>query len=247
MLHDLNVALIFLTRLPLRSDTALDLRDLARASYVFPLVGALVGALAALAYWAALLVGLPSLPASIAALATLIAVTGALHEDGLADTADSLGAGDDRERALAIMRDSRIGTYGTIALVLALVARLIALAGLWDPAVVAGVLIAVGALSRAALPVVMLVQPPARRDGLAAGAGCPPPWRVAAGCALALLVSLACLPAAKALLAVAALCVVTALVAWRLRRRFGGHTGDTLGAVQQAGEIAFLMAIVAQA
>lgn len=247
MFHDLKVALIFLTRLPLHSDTPLALRDLAAAAHLFPLVGALAGALAAAAYWAAILVGLPSLPAAIAALATLVAVTGALHEDGLADTADALGAGTDRERALAIMRDSRIGSYGTIALVLALLARLIALAGLWDPVVVAGTLIAAGALSRAALPVVMLMQPPARREGLATAAGRPPPLRVASGCALALLVALACLPMAKALLAAATLGLVATLVAWRLGRRFGGHTGDTLGAVQQAGEIAFLMAIVAQA
>jgi adenosylcobinamide-GDP ribazoletransferase len=247
LLHDLKVALLFLTRLPVRSDAPLDLSELAAAAHLFPVVGALVGGCAALAYWAAILVGLPSLPASIAALATLIAVTGALHEDGLADTADSLGAGADRERALAIMRDSRIGTYGTIALVLALLARLIALAGLWEPAMVAGVLIAVGALSRAALPVVMLVQPPARRDGLAAAAGRPPPLRAAAGCALALLVALACLPTPQALVAALTVAAVAGLVAWRLARRFGGYTGDTLGAVQQAAEVAFLMAIVAQA
>ncbi len=247
MLHDLKVALTFLTRLPVRGDAAPSLRDLAAAAHLFPLVGALVGALAAFAYWTAILIGLPSLPASIAALVTLVMVTGALHEDGLADTADALGAGEDRERALAIMRDSRIGTYGTIALVLALLARLIALAGLWEPTKVAAVLISVSALSRAALPVVMVVHLPARHDGLAATAGRPPPLRAAVGCALGLLVALACLPTPQALVAALTLAAVAGLVAWRLARRFGGYTGDTLGALQQIAEIAFLMAIVAQA
>lgn len=245
VLQDLKVAAIFLTRLPVRSDGPVGMRDLAAAAYLFALVGAAVGAGGAAAYWAATLLGLPSLPASIAALAAMIALTGALHEDGLADTADALGAGADRARALAIMRDSRIGSYGTIALVLALLARLIALAGLWDPGRVTGVLIAAAALSRAAMPVVMLAQPSARAEGLAASAGRPAPLRVALGCALGLVIALACLPAIPALQAALALAAVAGLVAWRLGRRFGGCTGDTLGAVQQAGEIAFLMAFVA--
>jgi adenosylcobinamide-GDP ribazoletransferase len=245
VLHDLQVATLFLTRLPARPAAPLAMSDLARAVHLFPLVGAAVGAVGGLAYLAASLLRLPSLPAAIVAVAAMVVVTGALHEDGLADTADGL-AGRDRATALEIMRDSRIGTYGTIALVLVLLARLMALAGLWDPVFVAATLIAAAAASRAAMPVVMWLQPSARDKGLAAAAGRPEAVRVTAGAGLAAIVAFVCLPAGTALAALLALALAAGAAAAFLGRRLGGCTGDTLGAVQQLGEVAFLMAIVAR-
>jgi adenosylcobinamide-GDP ribazoletransferase len=245
LLQDLKVAALFLTSLPVKTAGDISMRDLAQAVYAFPLMGALVGFLGGLAFLAASLLGLPTMPAALLAILATVLATGALHEDGLADTADGLGAGDDRERALAIMRDSRIGSFGALALMLALLCRLMALAPMYDPFLVLRVLICAGMASRAVLPVVMLIQPSARATGLAAEAGRPEPIRVAIGAGVALVACLALLQQ-QALVAVAASAAVSLLVAHWLGRRFGGCTGDTLGAVQQVAEIVFLFAVVAR-
>jgi len=246
VLQDLKVATIFLTRLPVRVEGPLAMRDLASAVYAFPLVGALVGLLGSLGFWFGHRLGLPSMPSAIIATAVMVLVTGALHEDGLADTADGLGAGADRERALEIMRDSRIGSFGALALMMALLARLMALAPMWDPRMVGAVLVAAAMASRAVLPVVMLLQPSARATGLAAEAGRPEPLRVMIGTFIAIGAVVLLLPLAKAVPALIVMTVTSLLFATWLGRRFGGCTGDTLGAVQQVAEIAFLLAIVSR-
>ena len=245
MLRDLKVALLFLTRLPIQVDGAVTMRDLAAAVYAFPLVGAVIGLLAGLAYWIALQLNLPALPAALIAIVTMLLLTGALHEDGLADTADGLG-GRDRARALEIMADSRIGSFGALALMVSLLARLIALAPMWDPRQVAMVLVGAAMASRAVMPVVMLLQPSARGDGLAAATGRPEPVRVMLGCFLAIGVTVMLLPLPVAVPALVASAAFSLLVAAWLGRRLGGCTGDTLGAVQQVAEIAFLFAIVSR-
>jgi adenosylcobinamide-GDP ribazoletransferase len=246
VLRDLKVALLFLTRLPVRVDGAVTMRDLAAAVYAFPLVGAAVGLLAGLAYAGAVRLGLPALPAALIAIVTMLLITGALHEDGLADTADGLGAGTDRARALEIMADSRIGSFGALALMVALLARLIALAPMWDPRQVTAVLVAAAMASRALLPVVMLLQPSAKADGLAATAGRPDPVRVMLGTFLAIGAAVLLLPLPTALTALAASAGLSLLLAAWLGRRLGGCTGDTLGAVQQTAEISFLLAIMSR-
>jgi adenosylcobinamide-GDP ribazoletransferase len=244
--QDLKVALAFLTRLPVHIDGKVSLSDLTAAVHLFPLVGALVGLIGALAFGLGKAVGLGSLPAALFAVAAMVVATGALHEDGLADTADALGA-QDRERALAIMRDSRIGSFGTIALVLVLIARIAALSSFWDPWRFAAAMIAAAGASRALLPLLMTAQPPARADGLGAAVGRPEPVRVLIGLGLGAALALALLPLATALSALLAAACAAALAGWFLGRRFGGFTGDTLGAVQQLAEIAFLFAVLAHA
>lgn len=244
MLRDLKVALLFLTRFPVQLDGTVTMRDLASAVHAFPLVGAIVGLLAGLAYATASLVGLPPLPSALIAIVTMIVLTGALHEDGLADTADGLGAGPDRDKALAIMADSRIGSFGTLALIVSVLGRLIALAPLWEPRQVMAVLIAAAMTSRAMMPVVMLLQPSAKAGGLAAAAGRPDPVRVMIGLFLAVAAAVAFLPPPTALAALLSAAGLSLLLATWLGRRLGGCTGDTLGAVQQAAELAFLLAIV---
>ena len=213
---------------------------------MFPIVGLLVGAVGALVYAAATALALPPLPAALLAVAALVGSTGALHEDGLADFADGLGGAGPTQR-LAIMRDPRVGSFGVIALVLALAARAGALAALATPAKVAAALVAAAALSRALLPVAMLVLPHARGDGLAARAGRPHPARVAAAAAIAILIALLLLPAAAALIASLIAACAGAMVALLAFRRLRGITGDVLGAMQQAAEIAFLFSLVAMA
>jgi adenosylcobinamide-GDP ribazoletransferase len=221
------------------------LRDLAGAVHFFPIVGALVGVIGAIVYTIAGFLHLPSFPAALLALLAMIVVTGALHEDGLADTADALGAWPDRERALDAMRDSRLGTFGVIALFVSLMLRLGALSSFWEPLHFAGVLVCAAAASRAAMPAVMLVQPSVRPSGLAAAAGRPERDRVLIGIGIAAALSIAFLPLVTAV----ACCIVAAitgtLAAAALGRRFGGCTGDTLGAVQQCVEVAFLLTAVA--
>jgi adenosylcobinamide-GDP ribazoletransferase len=244
LIHDCKVALAFLTRLPVGDGRGWSEFDLAASVPLFPVVGALIGLAGSIGYALAAWLGLSPWPAAVVALATTIWLTGALHEDGLADVADGCGGGRTREDKLRIMRDPRIGSYGAIALVLALLVRAGALAALAAPWAVAAALVAAGAVSRGALPAVMATLPNARAGGLAAGAGRPHPLRAGAALLAAALIAVMLLgPAAPAaLLAGAAGALAVALLA---RRQIGGYTGDVLGAVQQLAEIGVLLGALA--
>ncbi|MGS4943887.1 adenosylcobinamide-GDP ribazoletransferase [Meridianimarinicoccus sp. RP-17] len=240
--HDLPAALGLLTRLPVPVDGDRATARGAAAAWAYPLAGAVVGALAGAVHLLAGWLGLPPPLAAGLAVAASVIVTGALHEDGLADTADGLWGGWTRDRRLEIMRDSRIGTYGMLALILSLSLRTGALAAL-PPAMALPALIACGALSRAAMVAVWTALPPARRDGLSAGSG--QPGAITAALALALGTAAAMLacggPGVVALLM--GLCGA-ALVALAARAKIGGQTGDILGAAQQLADIAGLLALV---
>ncbi len=245
MLRDLKIAVVFLTRLPLKLDGPVRVSDLAAVVHCFPLVGLLVGTLGAAVYLAASLAHLSSLPAVILTIGAMTLFTGALHEDGLADTADALGALPDRERALEVMRDSRIGSFGTIALILVLTGKLAAIAGIWDGLRAAAAIIAAAAFSRSVMPAVMYLQPSARGRGLAAEAGRPAVERVLTALAIGIAAVILLLPPGQALSAIFIAGAAAALVAWALGRAFGGCTGDTLGAVQQLAELAFFFTLAA--
>jgi adenosylcobinamide-GDP ribazoletransferase len=244
---DLKVGLIFLTRLPLRHGAEIGGPALSRAVRAFPLVGVVVGVGGGAAFGLASWLGLPPLPSALVAVAATVLVTGALHEDGLADVADGFGGGGDRARKLEIMRDSRIGTFGGLALVLSVALRASVLAALAEPWSVLLALVAAHALARAMLPGVMSTLPLARDDGLAAESDAPPPSQAAIAFGLGLLAALLTLGPGTAVAAAAA----AALAAWAMarlaRRQVGGYTGDVLGSVEQMGEIAVLLTIVAMA
>ncbi len=244
-IDDVALAAGFLTRLALPPAGEAQARPLAEAARAFPLVGAGLGLGAGLVYAVADWLGLPAPLAAVCAVAVLVAATGALHEDGLSDVADGFGGGGGRERKLAIMRDSRSGAYGVIAVTFSLIARVAALAALAKPGLVAAALVAAGAASRAAIPVVMRVMPAARADGLGAAAGVPDRDDVALGLVLAGAIALIAVGLASALVALAVGAAAAAGVASLARRQIGGHTGDVLGAVQQAAEVAVLFAVVA--
>lgn len=233
------VATMFLTRLPVRGPQV----ALAGAVVAFPLVGILVGALGGGAFWLAALAGLPVLACALIALAVTAIATGALHEDGLADTADGL-AGHTPEDSIRIMRDSSIGGYGVLAMIFSVGLRAVALAAIADPLTVVLALTASGAVSRAAMPGVMLALPKASKTGLAAAAGKPAAVDTVIGIALAALLALVLLGPAGALAILAAAAVATLVIAILARRRLGGYTGDILGAVQQTAEIAALLTLV---
>ena len=241
---DLALAVIFMTRLPLRLKGAPGEDANGRAMGWFALVGAGVGLLGGGVYALGSLANLPPMAAALAALAAQVWVTGALHEDGAADVADGFGGGHDAARKLEIMRDSRVGSYGVLAIVFSVAIRASALAALAEPALVAAVLTASGALSRAGLPLVMRLVKPARKDGLAAAQG-RPPWRaVWLALGSALVVTVLALGGRAPVALLAALLAGWAVVALA-RRQIGGHTGDVLGAIQQAGEAAVLLALAA--
>lgn len=240
----LHLAVSFLTRLPLPAPRLLENGTLASGMHLFPLVGLLVGGIGAAVYALASRLLPPALSALLA-LAAMTAATGAMHEDGLADIADGFGGGADRDRKLAIMKDSRIGSYGAVALLLSLLLKAFALAALASPGLVAGALIAAHALGRAAIPLAMRLLAPARESGLGASVGQPSASTTGIGATLALVVAALVLPAGAAFAASLAAAVATLGVAWLAWRQIGGQTGDVLGAVEQVAEIAALLAVVA--
>jgi adenosylcobinamide-GDP ribazoletransferase len=213
----------------------------------YPLVGLAVGALAALAFALAGWLGLPPFAAALAALAASILITGALHEDGLADVADGFGGGHSREHKLAILRDSRIGSYGVLALVLVTAARGGSLASLADPGAAAAALVAAHSLSRAGLAPVMWLLPGARSDGLAAATGRPGARDAATSLIIGIVATFLLLDLAVAVTAVLACGVAQACMALQAKRQIGGITGDVLGAAQQLGEVAVLLVVCAGA
>lgn len=239
---DISAGFALLTRLPLRaSDTALARG--ARAAWGWPLVGAALGGLAGVA--AVVLLGL-GLPASLTAgvcLALTAVMTGALHEDGLADTADGFWGGWEPARRLEIMKDSHIGSYGVIALILSLGLRWLALTLLFEAGLALPALIAAGALSRAVMPALMHALPAAREGGLSRSVGRVPFDTAVLGAALGVVlgllsVGLVALP--LALMVVACGFGIGALA----QAKIGGQTGDVLGAAQQVSEIALLCVLV---
>jgi adenosylcobinamide-GDP ribazoletransferase len=227
-------AVSFLTRIPI--GRRVEAADVARGVVLFPLVGAAVGAAAggaaALAY-----PRLPALAAAAVAIAVELVLTGGMHVDALADTADAAGA-PTRERALEIMRDPRIGSFGTAAIAVDLLARAAAIAALVDGGVIAALVVA-GALGRAAALPLAAGLPYARASGgvLTGRVG----WVAAVGGgAIAVAFALA-LRGVDGLAAAAAALVTAALLAAIFRRWLGGVTGDTLGAVTElAGLVALL-------
>jgi len=241
LLQDIPVALVLLTRLPLPRlpDRAFDSQS--RAGWAFPLAGVAVALPACAIAGLALAAGVGAGAAAGLLLGTQILVTGALHEDGLADTADGLWGGFTRTRRLEIMKDSHIGTYGVLALILSLGLRWIALSGLLAAGAF-GAVIASAALSRAFLPVLMTALPPARTAGLSHSVGVP--GYLVSGLALVLGLAIALLGAGPAVLIPALVAVVAiAGFACLARVKIGGQTGDILGAAQQIGEISLLLGL----
>lgn len=248
------VALQFLTRLPVPRWVGFEPGWLARCAPYFVPVGALVGLLCGGALWVASLVWPPAV-AALLAMALGVWLTGGFHEDGLADTCDGLGGAVSRERALEIMKDSRLGSYGALGLVLVLGLKAAALTALVqaDAVSAAWVLVWAQGLSRA-LPVLLMAALPYAGDAEHAKAK-PLAGGVGVGDIALTLIFAASLWGAIAAAHTApveglglglagAAAVGLWMRAWLLRR-LGGYTGDTLGASQQLGEVAMLLGVLA--
>lgn len=239
--RDLAIALGLLTRLPLPALAfpEADARRPGQAAWAYPLVGLAVAGAGVAA--AGLLNGL-GLPAAIQALFVLVVtviLTGAIHEDGLADCADGFWGGWTRAQRLEIMKDSQIGTYGVIALVLTLILRWQLIAALIDAGALAAALIPAAMSSRAAMVWIMVRLPHARDTGLSRQTGTPPTAALAGAIAIGLL---AALFTAGWLAVIVFGAVLTLGMGGLARAKIGGQTGDVLGATQQIVEIGILLA-----
>lgn len=229
----------FLTRLPVGVNFDGDNTAVARTCWAFPLVGAGIGAMGGGVCFVGLALPLPPLVAALVAVAAMIALTGALHEDGLADMIDGFGGGRSAARKLEIMRDSRIGAYGVLALILGVGLRAGTVANLGEYVIPAW--IAAAAASRAALPAIMASLPLASATGLAATAGRPEPRDVVIGLLCGGAVAVLALGPVPGVAVCAAAATAACLVAALARRQIHGYNGDVLGAAQQTGEIAALL------
>lgn len=239
-------AVMFLTRIPVPRWVGHDPAWLARSTAYFPLVGVAVGLAGGLVVWLASSVYPPAVAAALSTAAT-VWLTGAFHEDALADSCDGFGGGWDRDQVLAIMKDSRVGSYGAVGLALALITKVAAVASIAgaDGRFALRALVAAHVLGRwSSLPLIWGL--PYVREGEGAkgrpfAASVTGP-RLAAGslitvAAVALALDVAVRPAAVAAALLAA-ALVTALAARYFRRRIGGMTGDCLGACNQMVELA---------
>ena len=238
-LSDLLEALRLLTRLPLPSSEA---PPRPGSAWAWPLAGALVAGLALLPAMLALPAG-PGVAAGVM-IGLQAMLTGAMHEDGLADTADGFWGGWDRERRLAIMKDSHIGSYGVMALLVVTLLRWSALALLLSGGAWAAVL-AVGALSRAPMALLMAALPAARSGGLSRAVGRPGKGTALAAAALASAALIGLVGPFPGIAALFAAFVVVVVVGLLARAKIGGQTGDVLGASQQVTEAAALATLAA--
>jgi len=240
--EELKAVLAFCSRLPLaRATLFADGGVIGKAAWAFPVAGLAIGITGAAVYALAHRVGLPPWPGAALSVTATLVITGCLHEDGLADTADGFGGGNTREHKLEIMRDSRTGAYGVCALAMSLLLRVGALASFADTHLVVWALIASHTAARATMPIFMWLLPPARNDGLSFHAGRPPGDSVAVAAAIAFVVLLFCLHPGRGVIASIVLIAAVALMAWLSTRQIEGQTGDVLGALEQVSEILVLL------
>ena len=231
----------FLTRLPIPFRNV----PIHRAAWAFPMAGVVVGCVAGGLLWGGLAIGLPPLAASILAFIASALVTGALHEDGLADCADGFWGGTTPERRLEIMRDSRSGAYAVLALVLVSGLKIVLLASVaaqWGGLAGATVLVGLHAVSRSVLPIAMNWLPPAGTSGLAVMAGRPSLatacFSLGLGAAISLIV-----PGWMGIAFVPAGLAVVLAVGYLAKAKLNGINGDSLGAMEQMAEVMGLLVL----
>lgn len=242
-LRDIVLSLLLLSRLPVPKVPDKDFERQAQAVWAFPIIGLIIGGFSTLVILILQHLGQPDMVSAGLALTVCIIFTGAMHEDGLADTVDGFWGGYTQERRLEIMKDSHIGTYGVLALVLSLGLRWVTLAALIST-VGAWVMIPVAALSRAAMPVLMLSLPNARDHGLSHQVGTPSRRPAALGLTIAAGVAWLTLGLGPALVCLLVGALGLTGLYHLIRCKIGGRTGDTLGTAQQVTEILCLLTLV---
>ncbi len=241
-IQEFLVALVFLTRLPMRTNFSFDISALKTACRAFPLIGLIVGGLSGTVFLLSVVAGFPEAVAALLAIAAQVLVTGALHEDAIGDIADGFGGGTSREKKLEIMKDSRVGTYAVVMLIVILLLKAAALSSFPDPIIVFSVLVVAAVTSRGLIGWGLYLMRPARSDGLGKQSGKPELvtvlWLTILSIGIAVLV-LGPFHGATALLAGIIGAAFTGFVA---QRQIGGQTGDVLGAIQQISELFSILA-----
>lgn len=244
LVADFGRGLMLLSRIPWPARLDFQSRLMARSVWCWPLVGVFLAGIAVIPALAVLwLTGNTGL-AAVFALLALVGLTGALHEDGLADCADGFGGGMTRERKLAIMRDSRIGSYGVVALVIAFAARFFVLEQALEGGVFMMVMLVMALFSRLAMPVIMVLLPPAREDGLGRGAGRPAFVSFMMAGLICLLLTLLLAGPVMMLAALLAMVLACCVVGFIARWQIGGQSGDVLGCCQIVAEVFVAMSLL---
>ena len=239
--QEILLSLSFVTRLPLwRWCPPMDSVPLSQLVWTFPIAGAILGLACGAFFQLLIVLGLATGLAAIFTVAFQLWLTGALHEDGLADTADGFAGGRNKEQRLVIMRDSRIGSFGALALIISIMLRVYALTLSSHPALVMLVFVAAGAMSRAMMAIGMFALPNARADGLAAWAGKPTPLQMYCSVILACVITLTCFKTVG-LGFIAAALIVCDIVCIVSKRKIEGITGDVYGTLQQCVEVIILI------
>lgn len=242
--QDVPAAIGLLTRIPVPVDADRAQMRGAAAAWSYPIVGLAVGCILAALVAILSTIGIPAPVTAALALSTAIIITGGMHEDGLSDSADGLWGGWEKARRLEIMKDSRIGAYGVLALILSVGLRGICLALLIASPLWLIALLVPATVSRAALVVVMHILPNARDTGLSHAVG--RPSGKAAGVAIGLAALCALLVAGGLAISLCLIATLATLACIAIaRRKIGGQTGDILGATQQVTEIAMLVTLTA--
>lgn len=246
---DLIMCLRFFSRLP-TGDRPFVAPDLNRIAVGLPFASVVIGFLPALLLMLAAWAGIPSYFAAALAVAAMLAATGAMADDGLADAADGLFGGATVERRLEIMKDSRHGTYGVAALGLYLLLRVTALGAVaaYNPLAAAGIWLAATVLGRSGSLWLSLQLPNAREGGASAAVGRVGRRSFYAGAGFAVLLAFVLAAPFTSLIAVLLALLATAGVAlgwtWACRRLIGGQTGDLIGALGALIEIAVLTVLL---
>ena len=241
---DVPAALGLLTRLPIRVNADAAMARGAASAWAYPIVGICVSFITLMGLQILTWLNLPSLVQITFCLILPVIVTGAMHEDGLADAADGLWGGWTKDRRLDIMKDSHIGAYGVIALILSLMLRSAVLFSLLRTPFFAPALIIAATLSRTNMVALMTLLPNARDGGLSQSVGRPSQRTLLISCGIAIVITLAFAEWNAPFILGAAILAATACAAIA-RGKIGGQTGDILGATQQVSEIAILLTFAA--
>ena len=238
----LYMCIVFLTRIPAPPWPKASSYKISECSWGFPIAGVLVALIGGIAFSFCSWLNLPSLVSGLVAIVTMTIATGGLHEDGLADFVDGIFGGETPKKRMEIMSDSRIGVFGTIAIIFSFICRASLITAIEKPLLVLGALTAAAAISRAMLPIIMSFSQPAKTTGIAFEFGKPSLIDWCGGIALAVFIVILSAPAAWLM------CLITAvlgavIIAWISEKKIQGYTGDSLGASQQISEL-FALAII---
>jgi adenosylcobinamide-GDP ribazoletransferase len=244
IVEDIAAAMMLLTRIPVPwRKISNKPPNLSRSAWAYPLVGLIISLIGAFVYAVAANLNLSPMLAALLAVLAMVLTTGAFHEDGLADMADGIGGGMTKDKKLEIMRDSRVGTYGAVALILSIMIRVETLDIFSYMAAILAI-VAAGPLSRAMIVLALYLLPPAREKGLGTVAGEPPQAAMIAALVFGIIPLALLWSPLSILLATIASILALILVSRIAMKSIDGYTGDILGAIQQVSEAAIMIALL---